>query len=153
MQRVPVKAIEMKLQSNTWAICLCLILCGGLFFASSPVVYAVTNFTIGWDPNTEEDLDGYGIYVSRSSPGPPYEHFGDVFLDELSDPDNPEFTLTEFEDGTYYFAATAFDIQGDESDYSKRLCVQVSGTYISECISVKSAANATDAGGGIGGGG
>ena len=139
----------MKIRSNTWALCLGLLLCGSLLFAASPVVYAATNFNIGWDPNSEEDLDGYGIYVSRVSPGPPYEHFGDVFLDELSDPDYPQIKLTEVEDGTYYIAATAFDNEGNESSYSDSLCVKVSGSSVSECLSLES----VDAGGGGGGGG
>ena len=143
----------MKINSNIWALCLGLLLCGSLLFAASPVVYAATNFNIGWDPNSEEDLDGYGIYVSRVSPGPPYEHFGDVFLDELSDPDNPQSRLIEIEDGTYYIAATAFDNEGNESSYSDSLCVKVSGNSVSECISFKSAANAVDVGSGGGGGG
>ncbi len=59
----------MKIKSNTWALYLGLVLCGGLLFASSPVVYAATNFKVGWDPNNEADLDGYGIYVREGSPG------------------------------------------------------------------------------------
>jgi len=141
----------MKLQLNTRALCLCLLLCGGLLFAPSHLVYAVTNLTIAWDPNTEADLDGYGVYVSRGSSGPPYEHVNDVFLEELADPDNPQITLTAFDDGTYYFAATAFDTQGNESAFSKQLCVELSGRTIRECISSNSAAGALDAGGGGGG--
>ena len=136
----------MKIHLNIWALCLRLLLCGGLLFISSPDVYAAANFTIGWDPNTEEDLDGYGIYVSKGTPGPPYEHFGDVFLDELSDPDNPQFSLTEFEDGTYYIAATAFDIQGNESEFSKRIGVKVSGSEVTHIAP-------SEVGGGGGGGG
>jgi hypothetical protein len=146
----------MKINSNTWALCLGLLLVGSLLFASSSVAYAATNFKIGWDPNNEEDIDGYGVYVRGGSPGPPYEHFGDVFLDELSDPDKPQVTLTEVEDGTYYIAATAFDNEGNESSYSDSLCVKVAGSSVSECVSFKSAGNVLEdvgSGGGGGGGG
>jgi len=136
----------MKIHLNIWALCLRVLLCAGLFFISCPVVYAVANFTIGWDPNTEEDLDGYGIYVSKGTPGPPYEHFGDVFLDELSDLDNPQVTLTEFDDGTYYIAATAFDNQGNESEFSKKIEVEVSGSKVTHIAP-------SEVGGGGGGGG
>ena len=103
----------MKINSNTWAFCLVLLLCGSLLFALSPFAYAATNFKIGWDPNNEADIDGYGIYVREGSAGPPYQHFGDVFLDERSDPDYPQVALTEVEDGTYFIAATAFDNEGN----------------------------------------
>jgi hypothetical protein len=136
----------MKLHSNTWAVCLCLLLGSGLLFASPPVVYAATNFTIGWDPNSEADLDGYGIHVSEGTPGPPYVHVEDVFLDALSDPDNPQIILTGFEDGTYYIAATAFDIHGNESEYSEELGVRVSGSDVTPISTI-------DGGGGGGGGG
>ena len=133
----------MKLQLNTQALCLCLLLCGGLLLTSAGISSA--DVTIGWDPNTEADLQGYGVYVSKGSPGPPFDHLGDVFRDELPDPDNPSVTLTEIDaDGTYYFAATAFDNQGNESKYSKQLCVQKAGSTFSLCESN---------GGGGGGGG
>lgn len=135
----------MKIHLNTWAVCVSLLLCGGLLYAAVPVAYAVTNVTIGWDANSEADIDGYGIYVNSGSAAPPFEHLGDVIIDELSDPDNPSLTLTELDDdGIYYLAATAFDSQGSESDYSQQLCVEVSGNSIRQCIS----ASATGGGGG-----
>lgn len=115
---------------------------GGLLLASAGI--SLADVTLGWGPNFEDDLEGYGVYVSRGSPGPPFEHLGDVFWDELPDPDNPSVTLTEIDDdGIYYFAATAFDNQGDESKYSKQLCVQKAGSTTSLCES--------DGGGGGGG--
>ena len=45
-------------------------------------------------------------------------------------------TITELEDDSkYYFAVTAFDVEGIESDYSKELCVQVAGISVTECRS------------------
>jgi hypothetical protein len=121
-------------------------MCGGLLFASSSVVYSATDVKIGWDPNDEDDLDGYGIYFREGSTGPPYQHVGDVFLDEFFYPDKPQFTLTGVEDGTHYIVATAFDNAENESGYSDSLCVKVSRGSVSECLS-------KDTGGGGGGGG
>jgi len=145
----------MKIYSNTRTFCLVLLLGGSLLFASLFAAYGATNFRIGWDPNREDDIDGYGIYVRRGSPGPPYEHIGDIFLDELSDLDAPQFRLIEVEDGAYYIAATAFDNEGNESSYSDSLCVNVSANSVSECLSYKSSDNAVTTGvsGGGGGGG
>jgi hypothetical protein len=134
----------MKCQPTKMLIlCLCIFALGGLFLSVASISSA--DVTLGWDPNSENDIQGYGVYVSRGSPGPPFEHLGDVFIDELSDPGNPSVTLTEIDwDGTYYFAATAFDSQGNESNYSKQLCVQKAGGTTSLCES--------DSSGGGGGG-
>ena len=127
---------------NSLSRCLGILTFAGLFL--SFVGISSADVTLGWDPNAENDLDGYGVYVSRGSPGPPFEHIGDVFIDELTDPDNPSVTLAGIDDdGTYYFAATAFDDEGNESNYSKQLCVQKAGAEISLCES--------DSGGGGGG--
>ena len=66
---------------NTWALCLTLILCLNLFFALHSVVHAAADVNVGWDPNSEGDLDGYGVYMRQDSPGPPCEHVDDVFAD------------------------------------------------------------------------
>ncbi|CAB1078954.1 hypothetical protein D1AOALGA4SA_6674 [Olavius algarvensis Delta 1 endosymbiont] len=128
---------------------------GSLLFVFISTAYGTTNFTIGWDPNSENNIDGYGIYVRRGSPGPPYEHVGDVFLDELSDLDAPQFRIIEIDHGTYYVAATAFDKEGNESSFSDSLCISVSENTVSECPSDKSSENAVTYGfsGGRGGGG
>ena len=63
-------------------------------------------------------------------------------------------TITELEDDSkYYFAVTAFDVEGNESGYSKELCVQVAGLYVTECRSADDGdSSITDSGGGGGGG-
>lgn len=43
---------------------------------------------------------------------------------------------TELEDNSkYYFAMTAFGVEGNESNYSNELCVQVAGLSVTECRS------------------
>ncbi|CAB1064010.1 hypothetical protein D1BOALGB6SA_8801 [Olavius sp. associated proteobacterium Delta 1] len=147
IESVHAKALEMKLQLNTCTLCLCLLICGRLLLISSPPVYAAANFTIGWDPNDEEDLDGYGIYVSISSPVTYDDHLEDVFVHQLPNRDNPQWTLIDFEDGTYYIAATAFDTDGNESDFSNHLEIRVSGSEVTHI------ASSNESGGGGGGGG
>ena len=69
--------------------------------------------TLAWDANTEPDLAGYNIYYGTTSRN--YEkpiNVGDV----------TEVTLTGFDAGvTYYFAATAYDDDDNESAYSEEL--------------------------------
>ena len=104
--------------------------------------------TLQWDPNTEPDLDGYRIYYDVQS-GAPYNGTGagegdspiTIYTTDkgngsyyLSDPDNPEFTVTnlnKFID--WYFAATAIDNEDPalESDYSNE--VMTKGTTALIC--------------------
>ena len=100
--------------------------------------------TLAWDPNSETDLAGYGIYFRKSTDGPPYDLFGYVTLAELQDVNNPTFSVTSLEKGLrYFFAATAYDTDGNESYYSNSACAEV-GDKIAPC---------GDGGGGGGGGG
>jgi hypothetical protein len=97
--------------------------------------------TLAWDPNSETDLEGYGVYFRKGTDGPPYDLFGYVTLTELQDVNNPTFTVTTLEKGSrYFFAATAYDTEGNESYYSNSACAEV-GDKIEPC------------GGGGGGGG
>jgi hypothetical protein len=70
---------------------------------------------IFWSPNWEADLDGYAVYVSDNEVGP-YDHISDV-----------DATITSFVDAnlnngeTWYYAVTAFDLAGNESDLSVEL--------------------------------
>ncbi len=93
--------------------------------------------TLGWDPNDEANLDGYGIYFRQDTVGPPYLLAGYVTLDELDNPYAPSFTVTGLQEGTrYYFAATAFNTDGKESVYSTPVCAEIAADGgISACSS------------------
>jgi hypothetical protein len=104
----------------------------GIFFLSSPSAVA-WDLTLAWDPNQEPDLDGYAVYYTKYSPGPPYDYAGDIALSELADPNAPAVTLTDLEKHIdYYFALTAYDAEGNESSFSQELCVRADDT-IHEC--------------------
>ena len=107
-----------------------------------------TEVTIEWNPNLESDLDGYSVYQSKGAKGPPYERINDIFLDELADPDHPEVILTQLkEDINYYIVVTAYDKAGNESGFSKAICVKIEDSTILDCTPVGYS------GGGGGGGG
>ncbi len=69
--------------------------------------------TLIWDPNSESDLAGYKLYYGYSSRD--YPNVIDVGNEEICIVDN----LKPGE--TYYFAATAYNITGLESDYSNEV--------------------------------
>ncbi len=68
--------------------------------------------TLGWEPNTEPDLAGYKIYDGISSGN--YTQIKDV-----KDKTAASCIITGLIEGqTYYFAATAYNTSGLESNYS-----------------------------------
>lgn len=97
---------------------------------SSPIYSA--EVTLAWDKNIETDLAGYKLYYKIDTPGAPYEGTGAdqgdseilLSLGSLSDPNNPEYTLTGLlDDKDYYFVVTAYDTEDNESDYSNEVCL------------------------------
>jgi hypothetical protein len=91
--------------------------------------------TLAWDPNSEADLEGYGIYFRQGAAGPPYNLAGYVTVDELDFANAPSFTVTGLQEGSqYYFAATAFNTGGKESAYSVPVCAEIAaGGGVSVC--------------------
>lgn len=66
-----------------------------------------------WNPNTEEDLAGYNVYWSRVPAGP-YELMAETPI--------PRFLDRDVDNGvTYYYAVTAIDHDGNESELSLEL--------------------------------
>jgi hypothetical protein len=131
------------------------VLSGGLgvlvlLFLAAPALSA--DVTLAWDPNSEADLEGYGVYFKLGSSGPPYELFGYVTLQELNDPDNPAFEVTGLAKGSsYYFSVTAYDTAGNESGYSAPVCAQI-GDQILPCTSPPPPPIPPPSGGGSSGG-
>ena len=85
------------------------------------------NVTLAWDANSEDNLAGYMLYYKTGTGGAPYDGTGliegaspiTIHLGELEDPDSPDYSVNGLEEGSvYYFALTAFDDDGLESDYS-----------------------------------
>jgi hypothetical protein len=66
-----------------------------------------------WNPNLEEDLAGYRIYWSPAPAGP-YEF--------MVATDIPRYVDRDVNNGiTYFYAVTAFDLDGNESELSRDL--------------------------------
>jgi hypothetical protein len=73
--------------------------------------------TLAWDPNTDPDLSGYRIY---------YGLLSDQYSSSVDVGNRTSYTVANLENGkTYYFAATAYDQIGDESDFSNEVVFSV----------------------------
>ena len=126
------------------ALALFLVFCVGPAFA--------WDVTIAWDSNSEPDLNGYTLYYSKHSAGPPYEFVGDLPLSTFNNPDYPSTIVTNLEDGVdYFFAMTAYDTDGNESAFSNYLCARRDGQSILDCTPPSS--SSLSAGGGSASGG
>jgi len=98
-----------------------------LFFLLLPATLQAGDVTLAWDPNSETNLAGYKLYYDSDADLEMYQGTGAsegdspviIYLEDLADADLPTFTLTGLTNGQYYyFALTAFDSDGMESDFS-----------------------------------
>jgi hypothetical protein len=107
-----------------------------LFCFSASFAFAA-DVTLAWNPNAEEDLAGYRIYYGTAS--------GDYdYALELGN--QTEYTVTDLVEGLlYYFSATAYDLSGNESDYSNEIAYAPPCSY-----SITPTSQAIDYSGGTG---
>jgi hypothetical protein len=77
--------------------------------------------TLAWDPNTEPELAGYKLYYGNASQS--YSQVIDVG-------DTTLYTTNNLTNGnTYYFAVTAYDTSGYESEYSNEVSTTVAEQF------------------------
>lgn len=108
------------------------VLGGILFFAllHSPV-QAGYSVTFAWDRNPEADVVDYGIHYGVAS---------GTYTEVLSTGNATSATISNLVEGaTYYFAVTAYNIFGLESDYSNEILYPVPMALASVQIRVASA--------------
>lgn len=98
-----------------------------LFFLVLTASLQAGEVTLAWDSNSEGDLAGYKLYYDGDSDTEMYGGTGAtegdspivINLEDLADAGSPTFTLTGLEAGQYYyFALTAFNTDGVESEFS-----------------------------------
>src|SRR5213594_2404769 len=88
--------------------CVLTVLC-----SLAPALSSAAQVTLAWDPNTETDLAGYKLYYGTSSGSYP----SSVDVGNLT-----SYTLSGLLEGrTYYFAATAYDLNVNESGFSNEV--------------------------------
>jgi len=84
------------------------------------------DLTLAWDPNSETDLAGYTLYYGSSSRN--YPNSIDVGNVNAYTAQN----LTEGQ--TYYFAATAYDTNGNESAFSEEIVYTIPASSLTHTI-------------------
>ncbi len=85
-----------------------------LFYSTMFVTFAnAGTATVSWDPNTENDLSGYKIHYGTSTQN----------YDAVIDVGNvTAHQISNLQGGnTYYFVVTAYDLTGNQSDYSQEV--------------------------------
>lgn len=108
---------------------------------------------IAWDANSEPDLAGYVLYVDDGTTQMPYEYVDDYPLENI-DPENPRAKIADLQNDTaYYFVVTAYDTDGNESDYSNEICVMNGQKCPDSYLASRNDSSANGGSGGGGGGG
>ena len=145
----------MKQHSNTSGVALITVALIFIFLLL-PAALQAGEVTLAWDPNSEGNLAGYKLYYDSDSDIEMYQGTGAnegdspviIYVEDLDDADTPTFTLTGLTSGEYYyFALTAFDTDGLESDFSDEV-----GTLIAAASTLGKSVSNGDTGGSGGSG-
>jgi hypothetical protein len=83
-----------------------------------PVNILAYDIILAWDAN-QPNPEGYNLYSDFENSSPPFNLIDSYPINELTNPLSPMVTVNNLEDNVvYYFAVTAYDEKGNESDYS-----------------------------------
>jgi hypothetical protein len=93
-----------------------------LFLCASPGFAA--DVSLAWDASASPDVTGYKVYVGTASR---------TYGAPISVGNQTSYTVTNLSAGTYYFAVTAVNANGDESDYSNEVTTTISGSGSVTC--------------------
>ena len=138
----------MQKKKSKYSLLMVFLMLTTLFISFETASIAANQIILSWYPNTEPDLEGYVLYGKQGSPDPPFDYVDSYPEVDLADPLNPRAVITDLEsDVTYYFSVTAYDTEGNESDYSNIVSVLKSNV-----IDAGGNSNGDDGGGGSGGG-
>ena len=103
--------------------------CSLIFFAQIPTASAST-VTLAWDPSADTNVSSYNIYYGGASGS---------YTNEISAGDITSAVVSGLSEGaTYFFAATAVDSTGDESDFSNEISYSVPGPPILSATNLSS---------------
>jgi hypothetical protein len=103
--------------SVIFLFCFCLIM---------PAISYATSATITWNRNQEPDMAGYRIYYGTQE-GQYTDSF--TIFDSANEPLERSYVMDGLGEGmTYYISIKAFDLAGQESEYSEALSITVPGS-------------------------
>jgi len=84
---------------------------------------AAGNATVGWDRNQEPNIAGYKVYWGTATRN--YSNSATVYY-YAKQPAGMSYVVNDLQDGkTYYFAVTALDMAGRESDFSDEVIKKI----------------------------
>ncbi len=88
-----------------------------LFFLCHSGISIASDVSLAWDPSPSTNVSGYKVYIGKStrSYGVP-----------IKIGNQTTYTVTGLPAGSYCFTVTAYDISGNESDYSNEISTTIS---------------------------
>jgi hypothetical protein len=93
------------------------------------------SLTLAWDPSSDSGIAGYNVYYGVASR---------TYTNMISVGTNTVATISNLVEGvTYYFAATTYDINGLESDFSDEISYTVPVTVVNQPPTLNTLANLT----------
>ena len=107
----------------------------GVFIALAPLTsFAASSVTLAWDPDSGTDIiTNYNIYYGAASA---------TYTNTVAAATNTMVTISNLVNGTtYYFAATAVDTAGLESDYSTEISALIGSLLTNQPPTLDSLAN------------
>jgi hypothetical protein len=84
---------------------------------------SAANVSLAWDPSTSPNVSGYRLYIGNASRN---------YNTPITLANQTTYTVTGLGSGTWFFAVTAFDADGNESDFSNEVS-QVISTSTPRC--------------------
>ena len=106
-----------------------------LFLLCSLTQAMAADVSLAWDASVSPNITGYKVYVGTSS-----GNYGTP----ITIGNQTTYTVTGLTPGTYYFAVTAFDTNGDESGFSNEVSQTIGGSGSGCDINGDGSVNALD---------
>ncbi len=140
ISRSPIRRPRSKLPAFASLLLLILFL---LVTGASPA--AALTVSLQWRPSEEADVAGYKLYFGNES----YTYSGNVDVGNVT-----SYTLTGLDEGkVHYFAATAYNRSGVESEFSNQVSYPTAAAAAQDSESGSLTVAEAGSGGGGGGGG
>lgn len=125
--RYPVRLLYVRLHLDKFPskIVFTSVLVTAIFISIYSLAHAF-QVTLAWDPNGESDLAGYRTYYGTESGNYTYN---------VEVGKNESVTIAGLDLGKkYYFAVTAYDQDGNESDFSSEISFQVPNSNLTNAM-------------------
>jgi hypothetical protein len=103
-------------------------------FCNNPQAVAA-DVSLAWNSSISPNISGYKVYVG---------HVSRTYNSSITIGNQTTYTVAGLGAGTWYFAVTALDINGNESDFSNEVSTTISGSGPTCNINGDASVNALD---------